>query len=60
MVYETIESRNYDLDLVIAELRGITLDDVDKLPLSTVELEREQVISEAPDEWVLNKQGNVK
>ena len=55
MVYETIESRNYDLDLVIAELRGITLDDVDKLPLSTVELEREQVISEAPDEWVLNK-----
>ena len=55
MVYETIESRNYDLDLVIAELRGITLDDVDKLPLSTVEFEREQVISEAPDEWVLNK-----
>ena len=55
MVYETIESRNYDLDLVIAELRGITLDDVDKLPQSTVELEREQVISEAPDEWVLNK-----
>ena len=55
MVYETIESRNYDLDLVIAQLRGITLDEVDKLPLSTVELEREQVISEAPDEWVLNK-----
>ena len=55
MVYETIESRNYSLDLVIAQLRGITLDEVDKLPLSTVELEREQVISEAPDEWVLNK-----
>jgi hypothetical protein len=51
MTYETIESRNYDLDLVIAESRGITVDEVDALPLDTVELLREKIVSESPNEW---------
>tara|TARA_R100001594_G_scaffold21765_1_gene42090 strand:- start:1735 stop:1905 length:171 start_codon:yes stop_codon:yes gene_type:complete len=52
-MYKTIYNRNFDLDLEIAELRGITLDGVDELPLAVVELERENIIAESPDKWEL-------
>lgn len=55
MSYETIEARNYDLDLVIAESRGVTIDQVDELPLGMVELLREDIISKSPNQWGLNK-----
>ena len=52
-MYKTIYNRNFDLDLESAELRGITLDGVDELPLAVVELERENIIAESPDKWEL-------
>lgn len=55
MTYPTIESRNYDLDHEIAEVRSITLDQLDALPLSTVELLREQFILKSPEQWGLDK-----
>ena len=51
MTYTTIESRNYDLDNEIAIQKSITLDQLDALPLSTVELLREQFILKSPEQW---------
>ena len=51
MIYETVEARNYDLDLVIAESKGIAIDQVDELPLGMVELLRKDIISKSPNQW---------
>lgn len=55
MIYETFEARNYDLDLAIAESRGISIDELDVLPLDTVERLREKMVSDSPNQWRLEK-----
>jgi hypothetical protein len=54
MIYETFAARNYDLDLAIAESRGISVDDLDALPLETVERLRKKMVSESPDQWEIS------
>ena len=51
MIYPPVEARNYDLDLEIAERISITIDQLDKLPLSKVNLWRLQLILETPELW---------
>ena len=51
IIYSFFPRGQNDLDLVIAESRGITVDEVDALPLDTVELLREKIVSESPNEW---------
>ena len=45
MSEETVESLNYDLDLLIAEGKNITLDQLDALPLAVVSFWRRAEIN---------------
>ena len=53
-MYETLESRNYDLDLSLAEGLGITIEELDEMPLVVVELLRQSTSKYSP-EWEVKR-----